>query len=91
MLDAAHKVASSWGKTSVPERATNLNKIADRIDENLEMLAGAESWDNGKPIRENPNADIPLAADHFRNVASAVRAQDGRLSQLDDDTIASEG
>ena len=85
MLDAAHKVASSWGKTSVPERATNLNKIADRIDETLEMLAGAESWDNGKPIRENPNAD------HFRYVASAVRAQDGRLSQLDDDTIASEG
>ena len=87
-LDAAHKVAPSWGKTSVAERAAILNKIADRIDENLEMLAVAESWDNGKPIRETLNADIPLAADHFRYFASAVRAQEGRLSQLDDDTTA---
>ena len=70
------------------ERAAILNKIADRIDENLEMLAVAESWDNGKPIRETLNADIPLAADHFRYFASAVRAQEGRLSQLDDDTTA---
>jgi aldehyde dehydrogenase len=87
-LDAAHKIAPSWGKTSVAERAAILNKIADRIDENLEMLAVAESWDNGKPIRETLNADIPLAADHFRYFASAVRAQEGRLSQLDDDTTA---
>ena len=87
-LDAAHKVAPSWGKTSVAERAAILNKIADRIDENLEMLAVAESWDNGKPIRETLNADIPLAADHFRYFASAIRAQEGRLSQLDDDTTA---
>ena len=87
-LDAAHKIAPSWGKTSVAERAAVLNKIADRIDENLEMLAVAESWDNGKPIRETLNADIPLAADHFRYFASAVRAQEGRLSQLDDDTTA---
>lgn len=65
-LDAAHKVAPSWGKTSVAERAAILNKIADRIDENLEMLAVAESWDNGKPIRETLNADLPLAADHFQ-------------------------
>jgi aldehyde dehydrogenase len=87
-LDAAHKIAPSWGKTSVAERAAILNKIADVIDENLEMLAVAESWDNGKPIRETLNADIPLAADHFRYFASAVRAQEGRLSQLDDDTTA---
>ena len=87
-LDAAHKVAPSWGKTSAAERAAVLNKIADRIDENLEMLAVAETWDNGKPIRETLNADIPLAADHFRYFASAVRAQEGRLSQLDDDTTA---
>ena len=87
-LDAAHKIAPSWGKTSVAERAAILNKIADRIDENLELLAVAESWDNGKPIRETLNADIPLAADHFRYFASAVRAQEGRLSQLDDDTTA---
>ena len=87
-LDAAHKAAPSWGKTSVAERAAILNKIADRIDENLEMLAVAETWDNGKPIRETLNADLPLAADHFRYFASAVRAQEGRLSQLDDDTTA---
>jgi aldehyde dehydrogenase len=87
-LDAAHKAAPSWGKASATERAAVLNKIADRIDANLEMLAVAESWDNGKPIRETLNADIPLAADHFRYFASAVRAQEGRLSQLDDDTTA---
>ncbi len=87
-LDAAHKAAPSWGKTSVAERAAILNKIADRIDENLEMLAVAESWDNGKPVRETLNADMPLAADHFRYFASAVRAQEGRLSQLDEDTTA---
>jgi len=87
-LDAAHKVAPSWGRTSVAERAAVLNKIADRIDENVELLAVAETWDNGKPVRETLNADIPLAADHFRYFASAVRAQEGRLSQLDDDTTA---
>jgi len=87
-LDAAHKAAPSWGKASATERAAVLNKIADRIDANLEMLAVAESWDNGKPIRETLNADIPLAADHFRYFASAIRAQEGRLSQLDDDTTA---
>ena len=87
-LDAAHKAAPSWGKTSVAERAAILNKIADRIDENLEMLAVAETWDNGKPVRETLNADLPLAADHFRYFASAVRAQEGTLSQLDDDTTA---
>jgi len=87
-LDAAHKVAPSWGKTSATERAAILNKIADRIDENVELLAVAETWDNGKPVRETLNADIPLAADHFRYFASAVRAQEGHLSQLDDDTTA---
>jgi aldehyde dehydrogenase len=87
-LDAAHKVAPSWGKTSVAERAQILNKIADRIEENLEMLAVAETWDNGKPIRECLAADLPLAADHYRYFASAIRAQEGGLSQLDDDTTA---
>ena len=71
-LDAAHKVAPSWGKTSATERAAVLNKIADRIDENTELLAVAESWDNGKPIRETLNADIPLAADHFREPLGVV-------------------
>src|SRR6476661_2410317 len=87
-LDAAHKAAPSWGKTSVAERAAILNKIADRIDENLEMLAVAETWDNGKPVRETLNADLPLAADHFRYFASAVRAQEGSLSEIDETTYA---
>ena len=76
-LDAAHEAAPAWGKTSVAERAAILNKIADRIEENLEMLAVAESWDNGKPIRETLTADIPLAVDHFRYFAGALRAQEG--------------
>lgn len=87
-LDAAHKAAPAWGKTSAAERAAVLNRIADKIDANLEMLAVAESWDNGKPIRETLNADIPLAADHFRYFASAIRAQDGDHAQLDGDTVS---
>jgi aldehyde dehydrogenase len=87
-LDAAHKAAPAWGKTSVAERAVILNKIADRIEENLETLAVAETWDNGKPIRECLNADLPLAVDHYRYFAGAIRAQEGHLSQIDDDTVA---
>ncbi|KWR69708.1 aldehyde dehydrogenase [Arthrobacter sp. W1] len=87
-LDAAHAAAPAWGKTSPAERAVILNKIADRIEENLEMLAVAETWDNGKAIRECLNADLPLAVDHFRYFAGAIRAQEGSLSQLDDDTTA---
>jgi aldehyde dehydrogenase len=87
-LDAAHKAAPAWGKTSVAERAAILNRVADRIDANLEMLAVAETWDNGKPVRETLAADMPLAADHFRYFASAIRAQEGGISQLDDDTTA---
>ena len=87
-LDAAHAAAPAWGKTSAAERAVILNKIADRIEENLESLALAESWDNGKPIRETLNADIPLAVDHFRYFAGAIRAQEGSLSEIDDDTVA---
>ena len=87
-LDAAHAAAPAWGKASVAERAVILNKIADRIEENLEMLAVAETWDNGKAIRECLNADLPLAVDHFRYFAGAIRAQEGALSQLDDDTVA---
>ena len=70
------------------ERAVILNKIADRIEANLESLALAEAWDNGKPIRETLNADLPLAVDHFRYFAGAIRAQEGSLSQIDDDTVA---
>ncbi|TYD00106.1 aldehyde dehydrogenase family protein [Arthrobacter echini] len=87
-LDAAHKAAPGWGKTSVAERASILNRVADRMEENLEMLAVADSWDNGKPVREALAADIPLAIDHFRYFASAIRAQEGRLSQLDEDMTA---
>ena len=87
-LDAAHKAAGSWGKTPVAERALILNRIADRIEQNLEMLAVAETWDNGKPVRETLAADLPLAVDHFRYFAGAVRAQEGTLSQLDDNTTA---
>src|SRR5690625_4694220 len=60
-LDAAHKAKEEWGKTSVTERANILYKIADRIEENLEMLAVAETWDNGKAVRETLAADMPLA------------------------------
>ena len=76
-LDAAHAAAPAWGKTSVAERANVLNKIADRIEENLEMLAVGETWDNGKPVRETLAADLPLAVDHFRYFAGALRAQEG--------------
>ncbi|UOQ49775.1 aldehyde dehydrogenase family protein [Gracilibacillus caseinilyticus] len=87
-LDAAHKAATAWGKTSPAERANMLNKIADRIEENLEMLAVAESWDNGKAVRETLAADMPLAVDHFRYFAATIRAQEGSISQLDEDTVA---
>ena len=87
-LDAAHAAAPAWGKTSAADRAVILNKIADRIEENLESIAVAESWDNGKPVRETLNADIPLAVDHFRYFAGAIRAQEGSLSQIDEDTVA---
>ncbi|WP_300344303.1 aldehyde dehydrogenase [Nesterenkonia sp.] len=87
-LDAAHKAAPAWGKTSVTERAVLLNKIADRIEENLEMLAVAETWENGKPVREALAADLPLAVDHFRYFAGAIRAQEGGISEIDSTTVA---
>ncbi|WP_105033042.1 aldehyde dehydrogenase family protein [Arthrobacter ruber] len=87
-LDAAHKAAPAWGKTPAAERALVLNRIADRMEENLEMLAVAETWENGKPVRETLAADLPLAVDHFRYFAGAIRAQEGHLSQLDEDMTA---
>jgi aldehyde dehydrogenase len=68
-LDAAHAAADAWGRTSAGERANVLLKIADRLEKNLELLAYAETVDNGTPIRETLNADIPLAIDHFRYFA----------------------
>jgi aldehyde dehydrogenase len=85
-LDAAHAAARAWGKTSASERANVLNKIADRIEANLELLAVGETWDNGKAVRETLAADLPLAVDHFRYFAGALRAQEGGISQVDDDT-----
>lgn len=87
-LDAAHAAKDAWGKTSAAERAKILNKIADRMEENLEKIAVAETWDNGKAVRETLNADIPLAIDHFRYFAGAIRAQEGRTTQIDNDTVA---
>ncbi|MFV2145749.1 aldehyde dehydrogenase family protein [Isoptericola sp. G70] len=87
-LDAAHGAAPAWGRTSVTERANVLNRIADRIEANLEKIAVAETWENGKPVRETLGADIPLAVDHFRYFAGAIRAQEGSISEIDGDTIA---
>ncbi|MGW4629869.1 aldehyde dehydrogenase family protein, partial [Streptomyces rubiginosohelvolus] len=87
-LDAAHAAAPGWGATSAGDRASVLNRIADRMEAHLEELAVAESWENGKPVRETLAADIPLAIDHFRYFAGALRAQEGSLSEIDDDTVA---
>lgn len=87
-LDAAHAVADSWGKTSATDRANVLLKIADRLEANLEKLAYVETVDNGKPIRETLNADVPLAIDHFRYFAGCLRAQEGGLSEIDENTVA---
>ena len=87
-LDAAHAAADRWGKTSAAERGNILLKIADRLEANLELLAYAETVDNGKPIRETLNADIPLAIDHFRYFAGCVRSQEGGISEIDENTMA---
>jgi aldehyde dehydrogenase len=87
-LDAAHAAKDAWGRTSVVERALILNRIADRMEANLERLAVAETWDNGKPIRETRAADVPLAIDHFRYFAGVVRGQEGTLAEIDQDTVA---
>jgi aldehyde dehydrogenase len=87
-LDAAHKAFKSWAHTPIAERAGILLKAADRMEANLDLLARAETWDNGKPIRETLAADIPLAIDHFRYFAGCIRAQEGTLSEITDTTIA---
>ncbi|AKQ61411.1 aldehyde dehydrogenase [Bordetella hinzii] len=87
-LDAAHRAAPKWGATAPAERARLLLRIADVMEANLELLATAETWDNGKPIREARAADIPLAIDHFRYFASVIRGQEGGLSEIDADTVA---
>jgi aldehyde dehydrogenase len=87
-LDAAHAARVAWGRTAPTERARLLNKVADRIEENLELLAHTETIDNGKPIRETRAADIPLAADHFRYFAGCLRAEEGSIAEVDHDMIA---
>ncbi len=87
-LDAAHAAADAWGKTSVQERSNILLKIADRMEANLEMLAVAETWDNGKAVRETLAADIPLAIDHFRYFAGCLRSQEGSMAELDETTVS---
>ncbi|OHX12328.1 aldehyde dehydrogenase [Chromobacterium sphagni] len=87
-LDAAHAARRAWGHTPMTERALALNRIADRMEQNLELLATVETWDNGKPIRETRAADIPLAIDHFRYFAACVRAQEGSLGEIDANTVS---
>jgi aldehyde dehydrogenase len=87
-LDAAHAAKDAWGRTAPAERARILNAMADRMEQNLDLLAQAEAWDNGKPIRETTSADVPLAIDHFRYFASCIRAQEGSAGEIDHDTVA---
>src|ERR1700709_173113 len=87
-LDAAHKARDAWGKTSVAERSRILNKIADKLEANLDLLALVETLDNGKPIGETTYADMPLVVDHWRYFASVIRAQEGGISEIDHDTGA---
>jgi len=87
-LDAAHAAKDAWGRTAPAARADILLKIADVLEENLELLATCETWDNGKAIRETMAADLPLGVDHFRYFAGALRAQEGTMSEIDNDTVA---
>jgi len=87
-LDAAHAAKMAWGKTSVAERGRILEKIAQRMEDNLELLATVETWDNGKPIRETMAADLPLAIDHYRYFGGVIRAQEGSIGELDENTVA---
>ncbi len=87
-LDAAHGAKDAWARSSTTERANILNRIADRMEANLPLLALCETWDNGKPIRETMAADLPLAVDHFRYFAGCIRAQEGGISEIDHDTVA---
>ena len=87
-LDAAHAAKDAWGKTSAAARSVILNQIADRIEANLQDLAIAETWENGKPVRETMAADLPLAVDHFRYFAGVIRAQEGGISEIDATTVA---
>jgi aldehyde dehydrogenase len=87
-LDAAHAASKAWGKTPAAQRSLILNKIADRIEANLNLLAVVETLDNGKPIRETMAADLPLVVDHFRYFAGVIRAEEGTLAEIDENTVS---
>jgi len=87
-LDAAHAAKDAWAKTSITARSNILLKIADRLEQNLEMMAVADTWDNGKAIRESLNADVPLCVDHFRYYAGCIRAQEGTMGEIDETTVS---
>ena len=87
-LDAAWKAAPEWNNSSATTRSNMLLKIADAMERNLEDLARAETWDNGKAIRETMAADLPLAVDHFRYFAGVIRAEEGTVSELDSSTVS---
>ena len=87
-LDAAHSAAPAWGESSLAQRAIVLNKIADAVEEHLEEIAVAESYDNGKAVRETLGADIPLLVDHFRYFAGAARSEEGTISEIEADMVA---
>ena len=87
-LDAAHAAAPAWGRTSTTERSNILLRIADRMEANLAALAVAETWENGKPVRETLAADLPLAVDHFRYFAGVLRSQEGTIGEIDETTVA---
>lgn len=85
-VQAAQKAFVEWSKTPAAQRANVMLRIADRIEQNIEMLAVAETWDNGKAVRETLAADIPLVVDHFRYFAGAIRAQEGSAAEIDSNT-----
>lgn len=86
-IDAAHEAAKTWNRTSATERSNILIKIAEIMENNIEVLARAETWDNGKPLRESSGVDLPLAVDHFRYFAGVIRAEEGSMSELDENTV----
>ena len=87
-LDAANAAKEAWGNTSATERSTLLNKVADIIQDHLEEFALVETCDNGKPIRETLNADVPLAIDHWRYFAACIRSEEGSATELDENTLS---
>ncbi|MGB0990052.1 MAG: aldehyde dehydrogenase family protein, partial [Halarcobacter sp.] len=89
-VQAAKTAFETFKHSTVVERSTMLNKVADAIEANLERLAIAETLDNGKTVRETLAADIPLVVDHFRYFASVIRSESGSVADLDGTTVSQE-